>query len=106
MEATKAKRAIFRIDGVDYTLAGWTFGDHWNGWACPAFEREAADLLIKGLQAQPNWRGAAYFMKSSDSFVIIEADDANGRMEWSGHDILTEEGSRHVYSIGSNYWCW
>src|SRR5262245_41978657 len=102
----KAKRAVFRIDGIEGTFKGWTFGEHWNGWACPCFEKEEADRLIKGLQEQPQWKGTAYYARQCDSYIVIEADDADGGHTWEGADILTEEGSRHIYAIGSSFWCW
>lgn len=74
----------------------------WNGFACPFFEREAAEEIARYCLA---WGTDCHFDEEEDAFVFVRHGAPEGEDEpFTGQDIATPEGTKHVYAIGA--WCW
>ncbi len=86
-------------------------GEHWNGWACPHFEREEADRLLAAQRAA-GFHGR--YDPERDAYVFPHGfDDPDydpNDPEWAREPDWVFEGmeldGRHVYPIGSWAWTW
>ena len=105
------RRARFALlDGEPVSLAGFTDGTTWNGWARPRFTREAADALVElWKRGYPVGNGLhAEYDGATDSYVFA-AEGTSNRAEWDafpGEDIVVEGQRVHVYAIGAGCWTW
>ena len=88
-------KGLFSMDCIEENLEGFSYGNTWNGWACPYFTKENG-LLIAELM--PNF-GMTYD-EENDRFVA-ESDDYD-RDEWESVII---DGAKY-YPIGNCSWCW
>src|SRR5205823_5399404 len=89
------RRGKFTTDDT-VSFEGWTDGSLWNGWACPAFEKQEADRLAAHLRSL----GAiAEFDPAKDTFMVREFDgtDVYDPEEYQGFDIGTPEGTKLDY---------
>jgi hypothetical protein len=103
---THVVRRRFLIDTYDYGIPGgvpgWTRGAHWNGWACPYFERDAA-LAI--LAKQDEGGGKSQYDETTDTMLVwTEGDDEPRR--YPAEVLQTPEGPKTVYAVGSWEWIW
>lgn len=98
------KKAKFDLDGPA-VFEGYTNGDSWNGWECPAFTFEVASQIIQQQQVDDN---TAFYDERLDSFIVIFqlTDDEPIVEVYKG--ALTEVDGEEVmlYAIGSYGWCW
>lgn len=105
------KKSLFNIDGNPF-YEGYTNGNHWNGFACPSFTKEVCKKICEGINALGYDFQKAYYDEYSDAFIVtdtncIENDNPKGiQEEAQGHDIETEDGILHLYSLGSYNWIW
>ena len=111
------KSAVFMIDGLEEydPFEGYDLGVAWNGWACPAFEKEEADRLAEINSELLGDEVELYFDEANDRFVEViheydsdvteERPDAN-KMFYEGADHMTEDGVKHLYPIGAWEWTW
>jgi len=101
---TEYRRGRFTTDDT-VSFEGWTDGSLWNGWACPAFEKQEADRLAAHLRSVGC---VAEFDAAKDAFTIREFDGADlyDPEEYEGLDIETPEGTKRVYAIGAYSWVW
>ena len=90
-----AVKGVFSLDAMEgKDLPGYTFGDTWNGFAVPYFERPEANLIMEGL-------GGTY----KDGKYLF--DDGFGEYEeYEKQSIETVDGPKEVYAIGAYSWVW
>ena len=95
MEFVKAKFSMDSFDDNQPHIDGMTYGNHWNGWACPYFTLENA-MRIATLA---DGFGITYDPQN-DKF--IGESEYYDREEWESKII---DGVKY-YPIGSHSWCW
>lgn len=102
-----AVSGFFSIDGSDVVFPGFTFGDTWNGFACPYFTKNIGDSVITAL-TDIGVETPLSFDAAADAFVelIPISTTETERGEYKGEDIETAEGIIHVYGIGNSGWTW
>ena len=96
-------RALFTLEGWPI-IAGWTKGETWNGWACPAFEREAAQAIVTACNATGGEVQSASYDEANDTFVF--SSGPGDREVFEAVEIETAAGRLKVWEIGSCGWCW
>ena len=97
------RKILFTIDGFDYPHIGYTAGIRWNGWATPHFEIDEAIKVMEEFNACDPDEPIIYD-KASDTFMHLIDDD---EIElWKGTNCQTEDGIKHLYSIGAYSWVW
>lgn len=90
-----AVKGIFSLDAIeDKKFNGYTFGDDWNGWATPYFERPEANLIMEAL-------GGTY----KDGKYLFD-DGYGGEEEYQKETIDTVDGPKEVFAIGAYNWTW
>lgn len=101
-----AEKSTFFLDG-DVEFTGYHFGETWNGWAVPYFERDEADRLMDHLNEGDHMR--VEFLPADgareNSYVIHDLNYGEVERVWP-HTINTVDGERTVYPIGAYGWCW
>jgi len=111
MEILKAIKSKFSIDDGERYHEGYTFGDTWNGWACPMFTLEVCMEIANHLH---NLYGLTEFGKEiltydadKDMFVCYEDDGIDEPWEVYGATTIQYNGKAiKVYPIGSYGWVW
>jgi len=100
-----AIKSQFTLDCLEPYFNGYTFGDTWNGWACPYFsKRTAYDLLIY-MKEHDLIKGFTYC--DTADLPYFEIEDNEGEKEIVEQDILEYKGNeREVYGIGNHAWVW
>lgn len=89
-----AVKGLFSLDAIEgKKFSGYTFGDDWNGWATPYFERPEANLVMEAL-------GGTY----KDGKYLF--DDGYDGEEYEKETIDTVDGPKEVYAIGAYSWTW
>ena len=104
-----AQPTTFRLDIGSPALLGWTFQIGWNGWGCPYFEKDAADLLVKLINTAITYEEGKVTMTydyTIDSYVVCTSDGDDDPIVVQGQRIMTTLGSKCVYPIGAREWCW
>lgn len=100
------RKTVFSIEDSELTSVGWTAGERWNGWACPRFEKEEADKVMKDYNTDGQ-EPKAYYDEEKDTYFF---PDVWGKdVEWDeykGIVINTFEGPKTVYAIGAGFWVW
>lgn len=94
---------MFTIDDGK-SLSGYSQGELWNGWSCPAFERDAIEawLVFTGNPFTYNQDSDTLTVFFKDSKGNDEADPE----EYTGFDIQVDGVPVHVYAVGSGCWVW
>lgn len=82
-------------DGPVYRC--WLNGKRWNGWRCPAFERDVMLAMV----ADPDLG-----LSLDGDVVVCDYHDGNEPERWGPEVIATVEGDKVVWPIGSGYWIW
>lgn len=96
------RKTLFTIDGFERFFEGYTKGDHWNGWACPWFTKEAAEDIMRTNNESHCY--IAYQMRydeSQDAFIREEPEYDESYVV-NGYDI----DGMHLYPIGNGFWVW
>jgi len=85
------------------SLAGYTTGAVWNGWAQPHLPLEAAKRL---LELCPDW-GMTYDAVR-DAFILPPHDTADSDESEIYESMNIKVGGEivSVYAIGAGFWCW
>jgi hypothetical protein len=97
-----AKAAKFSIDdSAEYQ--GWTFGETWNGFACPYFEKDVADKMTKDFSDE-DWK--LYYDAKKNSFIHEPKDEQYETEEFEVTTIDTLDGKKEVWPIGAYFWVW
>ena len=98
--------ARFVIDGVDAEFPGFTSGELWNGWACPAFTRQIAEqILIASESNGYHWR----YNPAINAFEVWHEDDPEDYEPqiFNAMAANPEDGSSvEIYAIGTYSWTW
>lgn len=106
-------------------IAAWTNGDHWNGFACPWFDRSQVDTAIAYIRADAQDAIAAYAVKHNpqsnlgEPWIKIQWDPATETVQCLDHDAPDEpyawpaqrirkpDGAvEPAWPIGAYAWCW
>jgi hypothetical protein len=83
-----AMKGTFSLDEKSYD--GYTFGEKWNGFECPYFEKDVADQIMKDMDGR--FENDTYKFEGSEDF--------------EPQDIDTEDGKKKVWAIGAYSWTW
>ena len=86
----------------------------WNGWECPYFTKEDADKIVESMGHSGLWfdgnydSGSGLRIRAYVSLIGIEDDDleVEGPDLYEGEDVLTPDGLREVFPVGSQWWTW
>jgi hypothetical protein len=103
MERT-LRRGKFSLDIHEDVYEGYTYGQTWNGWACPYFAKDVADSIA----AQWNAPGmSASYEAMSDTYIFSDPDNDGGEPYIVHGDGYRINGtSVRLYPIGNGYWIW
>lgn len=107
-EKPKFRKSTFAIDD-NPSFPGYTYGAHWNGWACPYFTKETAIEIMQfyypTLPASHKEEQFWGYNPKEDYFIggNIDHDDV---MAWEGTDIEIDGETIRVYPIGAWAWIW
>lgn len=100
------EKAQFSIDSIpSKTFEGYSNGDDWNGWACPFFEFETAQQILKLSEANGySWSYEA----DNDTFAVRNSEDPADYSpeEFAGTKIQVDGHEFTVYGIGAYSWIW
>lgn len=88
------KLSKFQINGGT-VYSGFTNGNHWNGWACPWFTKEVANLIATEVNADAPYTTMIYD-NANDAFIYT--NDTNET------DVF--KGTNGLYPIGNGSWIW
>jgi hypothetical protein len=88
-------KGLFSMDCVEENIEGFSYGNTWNGWACPYFTKESGLLIAK---LMPDF-GMTYD-EENDRFVA--ESEYYDRDEW---ESVVIDGAKY-YPIGNCSWCW
>ena len=85
---------------------GYTYGETWNGWACPFFTYLEAVKIVMSMNKHADSSGGvgvepARYDHETDSFVFFDGDTDEP-------DIFHAEilDGMKLYPIGNRCWCW
>lgn len=92
-------------------FAGYTFGESWNGWACPRFSRGVAFAIMDAHRTMTT-PAHAWYDEARDAFCFVpddipveQIDRDNPPEETDVFEGFDQEG-KHLYAIGAWGWCW
>jgi len=91
------QKALFSMDCFDENVEGFTYGNYWNGWACPYFTFENA---MKLSEIAPDFNMT--YDSKNDAFICATDDGFQGDEEFEG---IVIDGVKY-YPIGNRSWCW
>ena len=95
----KTKFAIDFFDGQMFE--GYTQGENWNGFACPYFTYEQAQVLLNAWQAK-GWN--ARYDAKEDRFTF-GVNTGGGEQEYDSFSAIELQGMK-LYPVGAFYWIW
>ena len=96
-------KTIFTIDGIAPAYIGYTSGRLWNGWGTPYFEVNEALQVMEDYNN--NSENPMYYDEATDSFRIAETEYTDEEV-WKGQNLVTKDGTKHLYGIGAYCWVW
>lgn len=96
-------KAVFTIGEYPKAYIGYTSGKLWNGWATPYFEKEEAIRVAEGFNECAEY--PMQYDEVYDQFYILDKETEELE-KWKGEDIVTAEGTKHLYGIGAYSWVW
>lgn len=98
-----AIRRLFTSDD-EARFAGYTFGQKWNGFECPMFEKDQADSIMRHIETQGY---TTSYDEATDTYKWQHEDDESPHA-CQGRDIQYRyhSGTCHVYAIGAFEWTW
>lgn len=110
-EISTYRPGLFELDSVTpRPVAGYTADQRWNGWACPYFDKSAADDLVAQLNESYAYYGEsrrAYYDDARDVYVTpYDGSDEDDWDTWGVQTIIVQGKERAVYPIGAFCWCW
>lgn len=95
------RTGFFVLEECDKQFKGYTYGDHWNGFATPCFEKAEAEAIVEVLKTQ-----GYEVCFEDDTYIISHPDDEDAASEFKGEDITYKGQTLHVYWIGAWEWTW
>ena len=96
-------KTIFTIDGIAPAYIGYTSGRLWNGWATPFFEKNEALRVMQDYNKDTG--NPMQYDEATDSFRVAETEYTDEEV-WTGKNINTDDGVKHLYGIGAYCWVW
>lgn len=102
-EPKQLRRARFALGHDNYEKAhpGYTFGDLWNGFDCPYFDRASADSIMLDMPGMT-------YDSENDAYTI--SAEALGYEPEDEPEVFPAERipgvDAPVYGIGRGGWCW
>ena len=114
------KAKLFMCDGFEESdpFEGYDLGTTWNGWACPAFEKDEADRIVDAINQLNDGSETdieLVFDEDNDQFIeimhaydedVTEEEPEANKVFFKGKDHMTEDGIKHLYDIGAFEWTW
>jgi hypothetical protein len=106
-EKRKLRKSLFYLDILPQKkYHGYTFGDSWNGWACPYFafkeaERIAEDQRLLNDLVSDGTDYKARYIEEEDMFSFYEPYED----DWYNFEPIEVNGKK-LYPIGTRYWTW
>lgn len=97
------RKTVFAIDNLNCPAVGYTEGKLWNGWATPYFPLEEAIRVMEDFNKASDI--PMHFSEELDAFILYD-DSWNHYEIWKGANYTTDEGIKHLYSIGAFSWVW
>jgi hypothetical protein len=102
----KLKRSKFTIDCISGYYSGYTYGDTWNGWACPYFSKKSAIAFLEEMKKNDCIKGYTFVKAVIPAFLITDTNEV-GEIEIYEQEILNYLGKKiKVYGIGNHAWVW
>lgn len=121
-------KAIFSIENIDNTFEGYTYGETWNGWACPYFTKDESDKVLKNM-VDDYGSGFHIYDNENKRFIVGLSDEVTALPEYLDKKILTLSDDEilskyedvevynemqlnykneviNVYPLGSGSWIW
>ena len=96
---------LFGIDDIPDELYGYTYGDTWNGLACPYFSRQEGLRLVAFWQSVDNPTIVASYDDATDTFSFLtDGMEAPETFTSETHTIYGQPVT--LYPIGNGVWCW
>lgn len=99
------EKALFGLDGWEEQYGGFTAGQHWNGWACPYFEKAVAEKILTeytAANADYKW----LYNTELDAFYLSSDNEPELNDMWSPNRIKVDGVEHVVYAIGTQCWIW
>jgi hypothetical protein len=100
------EKARFNIDAIpDTVFEGYSDGDTWNGFACPYFEKDVAEHVLRAsVRNGYSWTYDA----DRDAFIVRSIQDPPDYEpeEFLGQSIMVNGQKITVYGIGAYFWIW
>lgn len=94
------KPAVFFMDAIRGTFAGFTNGEKWNGWESPVFTYDESVKILNASRCNGyDW----HYDTLADAFVI-ELDDEMQYVPANLIEVGTEV--EVIYAIGTGDWIW
>ena len=103
----KLRKSSFYLDILpERQYNGFTFGETWNGWACPYFifeeaKRIAKDQEILNEMVADDEKYEGKYIGSEDKFSFYEPYND----EWYDFKAVDINGKK-LYPVGTRYWTW
>lgn len=97
------KKSVFTIEDYPKAYIGYTSPIKWKCWDMPCFELEEAKRVAEEFNEcteHPMEYDPIY-----DQFYVWDAGNEDYDFV-KGEDFLTEDGIKHLYSIGAGNWFW
>jgi hypothetical protein len=105
------------LTGENVYFDGFTFGNIWNGFACPYFTLEVGHRIVEAtnsaasewLKRDPTFNALhGLYDSQRDAFMfyqVLEAGSQNPEQDW---DIFPAEviNEQKLYPIGTGGWAW
>lgn len=99
------EKALFGLDNWEPTYGGFTAGQHWNGWACPYFEKAVAEkILTDYVAADENYTW--WYTESNDTYYLRNNENPELSDTWWAQHIKVNGVELTVYPIGAQCWIW
>jgi hypothetical protein len=101
------RKGVFAIEDWYGPFEGWTADQHWNGWACPYFERDVALRMAAAWNEVTFEKDVfkAHYDEEHDQFCFYSESGEN--WECFGSQVIDVEGRPIiVYAIGTCDWIW
>lgn len=97
------------VDDAGFTVEGWhNSAQRWNGFACPAFEFDAAARIARWLDdGRTVYRETPTMRYDDERDAFIEWYDGEDVAVYNAFECVCDDGqTRRLYGIGAYYWTW
>jgi hypothetical protein len=96
----------FSIDDGERYFDGYTFGDLWNGWACPYFTKETGIAIAEHYEKK--WGLKLAYHEANDEMIegFTHTDDDGYEDEFSAVRAIYNGKELTLFGIGAFGWVW